>query len=588
MSVQPKLLKFKCDDRTYKNTSWELYDVNNLKMVNKCDYDVVPIRDKLMNQDIFSVDEDGQFSEIIHSSNRTLPIIPAIISFKKMYGKTKKNKYFFKATPDDIRVPEFIVPYKIKTVGFAKKLKNKYIIIKYDNWDGKHPQGSIISTIGDVEILSHFYEYMLYCKSLHASIQQFTRDTLSFLRDINEEKLIQQTLENPKYNIVDRRNWDVICIDPKGSKDFDDGFSIRDSVINGDDCKLLSIYIANVPIWIDSMDLWSSFSERISTIYLPDRKRPMLPSILSDNLCSLQGGGKTRFAFTLDIYINRETYKITKYEFLNTAVMITANYDYDDTNALFKDRTYTQTFNLISQMNHYKRYKYIDEILDSHDVVSYLMVMMNYLSAQDLKKHKTGVFRTIKLKTDYDIPDNTPKDIKRFIQGWNSSGGKYLKFEEYGSHEILKLDAYVHITSPIRRLVDILNIMLTMKNNNLYDFTTNKSMNEFYEKWTCNESVDYINTSMRAIRKLQNRCQLLAKCVCEPSILEKLYNGYCFDKLDRNDGLFQYVVYLPDLKMVSKFTGPNDIQDFQCRKFKLYLFKDEGTFKQKIKMNLVE
>jgi exoribonuclease R len=100
----------------------------------------------------------------------------------------------------------------------------------------------------------------------------------------------------------------------------------------------------------------------------------------------------------------------------------------------------------------------MDDILDSHDVIAYLMVMMNYLSAQDLKKHKTGIFRTIKLKTEYDIPEQTPKKIKRFIKGWNSTGGKYLKFEHYGSHQLLNLDAYVHITSPIRRLIDIFNI----------------------------------------------------------------------------------------------------------------------------------
>lgn len=579
-------LKFKCERRNYNDlNSWALYDVSNLEIVDKQKFDVNPIRDKLMNQDIIKVNKGGKFIEILHSSNRILPIIPAIITFNKMYGKTKNNKYYFKATPDDSRIPEFLVPYKMKNIGFAKKQKNKYIIIKYEHWNEKHPVGSIVSTIGDVEILPHFYEYMLYCKSLHASIQQFTSDTLSFLRDVNEENHIEHTLNNPKYNIIDRRDWYVICIDPKGSKDFDDGFSIRDTEYKGESCKQLSIYIANVPIWVDSMNLWSSFSERISTIYLPDRKRPMLPSILSDNLCSLQGG-KTRFAFTLDVFINKN-YEILNYSFCNTAVMISANYEYNDTKSLYKDKTYIQTFNLISQMNHYKRYKYLDDILDSHDVIAYLMVMMNYLSAQDLKKHKTGVFRTIKLKTEYDIPESTPKQIRRFIKGWNSTGGKYLKFEDYGAHEILNLDAYVHITSPIRRLVDILNIMLTMKNNNLFNYETCDTMKNFYDKWTSDKSFKYINTSMRAIRRLQNRCELLAKCQNNPELLMIHYNGYCFDKLIRNDGLYQYVIYLPEINIVNKFTSQIEIEDFGCRKFQLYLFKDEGSFKQKIKMNLI-
>jgi exoribonuclease R len=49
----------------------------------------------------------------------------------------------------------------------------------------------------------------------------------------------------------------------------------------------ISIYISNVPLWMEELDLWNSFSERISTIYLPDRKRPMMPLALSNCVCSL-------------------------------------------------------------------------------------------------------------------------------------------------------------------------------------------------------------------------------------------------------------------------------------------------------------
>jgi exoribonuclease II len=64
----------------------------------------------------------------------------------------------------------------------------------------------------------------------------------------------------------------------------------------------LSIYISNVTIWMDILNLWNSFSQRISTIYLPDKKRPMLPTILSECLCSLQEN-LTRIAFVMDIFI---------------------------------------------------------------------------------------------------------------------------------------------------------------------------------------------------------------------------------------------------------------------------------------------
>ena len=579
------LLKFKCETRDYTFDSWDLFYVNDLTKADKSIIDVCPIRDKLFNQDIFRINENLKFVEIISSCNRTLPVIPAILSFKKLYGKIG-NKYLFKASPDDCRLPDFIVPYRFKKSTFSKKQNSKYVVIKFNNWDDKHPYGSIVTTIGDVGILENFYEYMLYCMSLYASIQKLNQKTHDFLKTTNIDKHINKIITCQNYNIQDRRQWDVICIDPKTSKDFDDGFGIKRTKFDNIECYQLSIYIANVPIWLDSMNLWSSLTERISTIYLPDRKRPMLPSLLSDNLCSLQEN-KTRFAFALDIFINDE-YKIINSNFSNCTICVNKNYDYNDTEALYNDRIYTQTLNLISEMNHYTRYKYCDLISDSHDVIAYLMVLMNYISAQKLKSFQTGIFRTIKLKADYKTPQNLPKNVEKFIKGWNSTGGQYLKFEDYGEHEILNLDAYVHITSPIRRLVDILNIMLISDSFTNFEYINKKEANDFYNRWTSDSSMDYINTSMRAIRKLQNNCDLLNKCYNDPNMLLEYYTGYCFDKIDRQDGLFQYVVYIPELNMISKYTGSCDIGHFETRKFQLYLFKNENTFKQKIKMNLIE
>lgn len=578
-------LKFKCINRSYTSDSWDLYDVESLEKIDKNRYNVCPIRDKLMNQDIFYADENNNFVEIKHSSNRQLPIIPAILSLNKMYGKTHNNKYYYKATPDDCRVPHFIVPYKQKQIGFDKKLKNKYIIIKYESWKEKHPIASIVFTIGDVEILPNFYEYMLYCKNLQSSIQIFTKHTLLFLRNHNETEIVQRIEDNPKYNFVNRKDETIITIDPKKCNDFDDAFTINDITLYGKKCKKISVFISHVPIWMDAMDLWNSFSERISTIYLPDRKRPMLPSVLSDNLCSLREN-KIRFAFTIDIFVD-EKYDIIKYNFSNSVICVKKNYTYCD-KELKEEKVFNDVFNVISEMNKKNRMKYVRRFCDSHDVITYLMLLTNYLTAQDLKSYKNGLFRTLKLKTSYKLPNNAPDNVIKFIKGWNSSSSKYVKFEQYGSHDLLKLDAYVHVTSPIRRLVDIVNIMTTMKNNNLFDYTLCNKSQEFFNKWTNDNSIEYINVSMRAIRRLQGRCELLNNCYSNPNMLLKYYDGYCFDKLMRNDGLYQYVIFIPEINVVNKYTGVEDVENFEIRKFQLYLFKDESTFKQKIKMNMIE
>ena len=72
----------------------------------------------------------------------------------------KKKRLLYKCIPDDKYLPAFLVPYDIK-MGFQKKLINKYVVFKFQSWDDKHPHGSLIETLGDVNNLEVFYEYQL-------------------------------------------------------------------------------------------------------------------------------------------------------------------------------------------------------------------------------------------------------------------------------------------------------------------------------------------------------------------------------------------------------------------------------------------
>ena len=49
---------------------------------------------------------------------------------------------------------------------------------------------------------------------------------------------------------------------------------------------------------------------------------------------------------------------------------------------------------------------------------------------------------------------------------------------------------------------------------------------------------------MQSIRKIQNECNLLTKCVLEPEVLEREYSVYIFDVMSRNVGLYQYIVLI--------------------------------------------
>ena len=562
------MYKINVSDREYRD-----YVVVDSKTLKKTDITVNAPLHKLFTQDIFTINSDSSI-KIEHSSVRSMSTIPAVLVLEgnKMFGKYK-NRFLYKCLPDDRRLPVFLVPYKIKN-KFNKKLTNKYITFEFREWINKHPLGVITQTLGDVSDLPSFYEYQLYCKSLYASIQNFNKQTMRRLKTKSEEEFVDHVMST--YALEDRREtYDIITIDPVGSKDFDDAFSIKKN--NGN--YTLSIYISNVSIWMDTLDLWESFSNRIATIYLPDRKRPMLPTILSDALCSLQED-RSRFAFTLDITIDATTYEITESKFLNTAIKVRKNLRYD-TVEQETDTTYLKALGLIKILN--RKFKYSDSITTSHEFIAYIMILMNYISAKELKKRKIGIYRSAKYNTSFNPPENISPKVQKFLKMWNSTGGSYVKYENISGHEILDLDAYVHITSPIRRLVDLLNIIKFQEALGIF---TNQKSQEFYMRWTNDEAFEYINTTMRSIRKVQNDCSLLNLCSSDEDIMNREHNAFIFDKIVRNDSLFQYMVYIHDIGLVNRVTSRHDIPTYSKKKCKLYLFTDEIRLKTKIRISL--
>jgi exoribonuclease R len=333
---------------------------------------------------------------------------------------------------------------------------------------------------------------------------------------------------------------------------------------------------------MDVLNLWDSFSRRISTIYLPDRKRPMLPTILSDCLCSLQEK-HTRLAFVMDLIIDGEV--ITDIKYSNCMIKVAKNYCYEE-HALLENANYNAILETTKTLS--KNYKYINNVRNSHEMVCYLMILMNYNTAKNLITHKNGIFRSTIMKKEILVPESLPEDVGKFIKIWNSAAGQYIDVSclEEGqtiSHDLLEMDAYVHITSPIRRLVDLLNIIQFQQNAGIIKLSENAGL--FYKKWI--DDLEYINTTMRSIRRVQSDCNLLHMCSTLPEIMEKNYTGYVFDKIIRNDGLFQYVVYLPELKLASRVTFRENIDNYSLREYKLYLFHDEEKFKKKIRLQLL-
>ena len=580
-SSETPIYKIHVHDRNY--TEWTFFNTTDFKEVK---LDINPVEEKLFSNDVFMITE--KIITIIHSTIRISESIAGVLILKgnKTYGRNSSGKLLYKCIPDDIRLPAFLVPYDMKKVGFSKVFQNLYVTFHFCEWNQKHPQGLLSHTIGPVDVLDNFYEYQLYCKSLNASIQKFTKETSKALKLQPHDAFIENISKRYE-NIEDRTSLNdfyIFTIDPLNTVDFDDAFSIK-TLANGQ--TMLSIYIANVTLWMDILGLWDSFSRRISTIYLPDRKRPMLPTILSDCLCSLQE--KTvRLAFVMDIFIDNG--EINKIKYSNCKINVSKNYCYEEAK-LLANKDYQKILHLTNQLN--RKYKYIQNIRNSHDIVSYLMILMNYHCAKELVNKKSGICRSTFLNKDFGIqnnlPHDLPDDVHKFIKIWNSSAGQYLdisllKDGDSFSHDLLEMDAYIHITSPIRRLVDLLNMIKIQGILGL--ITMSEEANKFYNKWI--KDLDYINITMRSIKKVQNDCSLLHICNNDPSILEGLYDGYTFDKIGRNDGLYQYIIYLPELKLSSRVTMREDISNYQIGKYKLYLFNDEENFKKKIRLHKLQ
>lgn len=566
-----------------KNRSYSEYSIHDSSsLVEKRNVNVDPVKFKMFNGDVFEINLIDPYYHIIYSAIRNVSYISGILICQdKTYGRIK-NKFYYKCIPDDRRLPHFLVAYEIKSNSFSKHFKNKYVNFKFKSWETKHPIGELTQVIGDVDKLDNFYEYQLYCKSINASIQHFTKNTLNILKSKTFEDYTDMIIE--KYNVEKRiDNYNIFTIDSNNTTDFDDAFSI---VKNSNNTTSISIYISNVALWLDVLNLWTSFSERVATIYMPDRKRPMLPTILSECLCSLREG-QNRFAIALDLLIDNDG-NILKHSFKNVLINIKKNYNYDD-KELVQNPEYQMLFNEIEKMNKQKSYNLI--VKSSSDVIAYLMIMMNYHSAIALQKYKTGIFRCNTINNNVESKyDNLNNEIKQFIKIWNSNAGQYISFKEFQmdntifkGHQILELESYVHITSPIRRIVDLLNII--MLQINVIGIEFDEKCNYFLNKW--DNQLEHINICMRAIRKVQVQSTLLDLCTNNPNIENTVYDGYVFDKFERNDKLYQYIVYIPKLKMVSRITSRIKKDNYDKCCFRIYTFDDEDQFKKKVRLDLL-
>ncbi len=456
-----------------------------------------------------------------------------ILNDNRTYGRSKtNNRLLYRCIPNDKTLSPVLIPYKIN-LGFSKVMKNLYIL-----FSTRENTSTLFETIGEIDILENFYEYQLYCRDLkhkHTSFSLYSE----ILTEPKREKS-QQQQQQPF----------IFTIDSPGTIDFDDAFSVEP--INETHVKI-NIYISNVPFILSKYNLWHHFhffQERVASIYLPNKKIPLFPTKLSE-LCSLTAG-QERPSFVLSLYIDKNTNQISHHEFHCEIIHISANYVYESTD-LLSNANYIQLLHLTQSA--LKK-----DIQKSDELVETLMIFMGSTCA---KQMETGIY---------------------LLQTHTQSSATSSTLFTSSAYVLEKPEIpYMHITSPIRRIIDIVNmaqLILTLKIET-HDFSLELQQQIDHVK----ENLLKINKTTKSIKKVQSQCRLYHLFKHQPP--NKIYNGILFDKREtKTPEIYSYSVYLTEYKFTTTIKTREFKEPGKEYPFHLYLFHDATTLKQKIKLQI--
>lgn len=190
------------------------------------------------------------------------------------------------------------VPLVILDRGTAQ-LGDK-VLVRLGEWaaDKDYPLGTIEEVIGK----SGVHETEMRALALGQGFSPvFPPGVMAEAKRLEEQGRAELAAEAENPRRRDFRNVTTCTIDPFDAKDFDDALSVR-KLENGD--IEVGVHIADVSFFVKSGNaLDKEAVERATSVYLVDRTIPMLPHILSTDLCSLNPN-QDRLAvsavFTLD------------------------------------------------------------------------------------------------------------------------------------------------------------------------------------------------------------------------------------------------------------------------------------------------
>ncbi len=308
----------------------------------------------------------------------------------------------------------------------------------------------------------------------------------------------------------DLRELPIVAIDPADARDHDDAIWAAPSKDGGYDAL---IAIADVSFFVrPGSQIDREARKRGNSVYFPDRVVPMLPEILSADVCSLKQG-EDRAAMVCHLHISREGV-VTSWDFKRAIVRIEENIAYEDAQAQIDDGTAParlkhpwDAWRLLEKARHERdplelelpeRRVMLDEKgqiakiavrerLDAHRVVEDFMIAANVAAAKALESKTAPVVyrvheppareKLIALRDYLGTMGHklalgqviTPSLFNRLLKDVSDEAEKLQVMEAvlrsqtqayYGpgnaGHFGLALGSYAHFTSPIRRYADLL------------------------------------------------------------------------------------------------------------------------------------
>ena len=265
----------------------------------------------------------------------------------------------------------------------------------------------------------------------------------------------------------------LITIDGQSTLDYDDAVSLETT----DQGYRLGIHIIDVAAYIKSgSPIDMAARRRASSIYMPDDKLPMIPTTLSEDLCSLRRD-QIRPAISVMVHMSR-FFEVQDYQIIPTMIKVHEQMSYTEANLLNgKDDPITSLHKIATLLREKRlkngavqitlpevnvwlenkeiRYAKVDRENPSRMLISELMILANSLMAEFLSQNNVpAVFRSQAAPKQRLFKGIETALLPNFMQR------KHLSRAIIGTspelHAGLGVKAYATATSPIRRYHDLL------------------------------------------------------------------------------------------------------------------------------------